>query len=114
MAKRYRTLSGFWPFYLEEHRHPVNRGLHAAGSILALAWLGAAIALRQPWFLLAALVNGYLFAWVGHLAFERNRPATFRYPVKSFLCDWRLLWWTLTGRLRRSLEGGDATRQDVG
>ena len=32
----------------------------------------------------------YGLAWVGHFFFERNRPATFVYPVYSLLGDWKL------------------------
>lgn len=93
--------TGFWPFYLDEHRHPVNVALHTAGSLGALGWLATAAIWMQPWFILAALGHGYLCAWIGHFAFERNRPATFRYPVKSFVSDWRLMAIVLTGRLDR-------------
>jgi hypothetical protein len=104
MADEYRTLREFWPFYLGEHLDPTNRWLHAIGSLSALGWLGAAIAARQPWFILAGLVNGYAFAWIGHFFVEKNRPASFRYPIKSFLCDWLLLALTLTFRIGREVE----------
>ncbi|HLF16840.1 MAG TPA: DUF962 domain-containing protein [Candidatus Thermoplasmatota archaeon] len=103
MAKEYRTLREFWPFYLRQHRRPGTRALHILGSLGALAWLGLAIALRQPWFLLAGLVNGYAFAWAAHFFVERNRPATFTYPWKSFVSDWVMLGYFLTGRLGREL-----------
>lgn len=94
----------FWAFYLEEHSRPATRAMHVAGTSLAVVLVILAAVLLQPWFLAGALVAGYLFAWVGHFAFERNRPATFRYPVKSFLSDWRLWALTLTGRIGRELE----------
>jgi hypothetical protein len=103
-ARRYETLAEFWPYYLSDHLHPVNRALHVVGSLGGLAWLGLAIAWRQPWLVLAGLVNGYAFAWVGHFVIERNRPATFQYPLKSFLCDWVLLACVLTGRIGREVE----------
>lgn len=34
------------------------------------------------------LLCGYGFAWVGHFFFEKNRPATFKYPLYSFMADW--------------------------
>ena len=102
--ERYETLAEFWPFYLGEHLDPINRALHAVGSTLGLGWLAAAIALQQPWFLLAGVVNGYLFAWLGHFLFEKNRPATFKYPLKSFLSDWRLWFMVITGQSGREIE----------
>lgn len=102
--QRYETLREFWPFYLGEHRNPVNRVLHAIGSLLGLVWLGLAIAWQNPWLLIPALINGYAFAWIGHFVIEKNRPATFTYPLKSFLCDWLLLAYTLTGRIGAEVE----------
>lgn len=47
--------------------------------------------------LLIVPIVGYGFAWVGHFIFEKNKPATFKYPLYSFLGDLRLLKDTLTG-----------------
>ena len=99
----YRTLAEFWPFYLGEHRDRTNRALHAIGSLLVLGLVGTSIALADPRWLIAAPFAGYGFAWVGHFGFERNKPASFRYPLKSFLCDWRLLALTLAGRIPAEL-----------
>ncbi len=89
---------------MSEHLSPLNRALHAVGSLGGLAWLGLAVAWGQPWLVLAGLVNGYAFAWVGHFVVERNRPATFQYPFKSFVCDWIMLAYVLTGRIGREVE----------
>ena len=97
---RYTTFREFYPFYLGEHQNPTCRRLHFVGSLVALAFIGTAIALREPWFLLAALVSGYAFAWVGHFFFEKNRPATFQYPLYSFVGDWVMFKDILTGRIR--------------
>jgi hypothetical protein len=99
-----RTLREFWPFYLSQHRRPATQALHVAGSAAALLFLGLAVAFRSWWLVLAALVAGYGLAWVGHFFVERNRPATFTHPVKSFLSDWRLFWVVVTGRLERELD----------
>jgi hypothetical protein len=50
--------------------------------------------------MLAALMQGYAFAWVGQFFFEHNKPATFTYPWLSFLGDFRLWWEILTGKTR--------------
>ena len=44
---------------------------------------------------------GYLSggAWVGHFFFEKNKPATFDYPLYSFRADWIMYWQMLTGKL---------------
>ena len=97
--KLYRSFADFYPFYLNEHANRTSRRLHFVGSSIALALLVAAAATQQWWLLAAALVAGYAFAWVGHFFFERNRPATFKYPLLSFMGDWRLWWDIVTGRI---------------
>jgi hypothetical protein len=42
---------------------------------------------------------GYGFAWLGHFAVERNRPATFRHPLYSLIGDFRLFADMLRGRV---------------
>lgn len=88
----------FWPFYLEEHADPRNQWLHFTGTTLAIVLAAVAAVTQVWWWLLGALVAGYGFAWVGHFGFEHNRPATFKYPVKSLASDFRLWFLTLTGR----------------
>ncbi len=100
----YKTLREFWPFYLGEHSHPVNRWLHAIGSLGVLGLVAATIATRQPLLLLAGPVVGYGFAWVGHFFVEKNKPASFKYPLKSFISDWRLLYVTLTFQAAAEVE----------
>ena len=65
-----------------------------------LVVLGYALLSGQWLWLLALPVIGYGFAWVGHFAFERNRPATFQYPLYSLMGDWVMFKDMLTGRLR--------------
>ena len=65
--------------------------------------LFAALSGRWLW-LLAIPVAGYGFAWLAHFAVERNRPATFTYPLRSLAADFRMWWLWLTGRLGRELE----------
>jgi hypothetical protein len=100
MTVRYRTFREFYPFYLSEHRDPVCRRLHFVGSALVLVMIAAAIMTRNPWWLAAAPVAGYGFAWVGHFFFEKNRPATFTYPFYSLIGDWVMFAQMLRGKLR--------------
>jgi hypothetical protein len=95
----YSSFAQFYPFYLSEHANRTTRRLHFLGSSLALLCIAMLIATGNPWWLLGGLVAGYGFAWVSHLAVEKNRPATFQYPLYSFLGDWMMFWQMLTGRI---------------
>jgi len=97
--KRFETFSDFYPFYLSEHANRSSRRLHFVGTSVALTLLVVVLLTHSWWLLIAALVQGYAFAWVGHFFFEHNKPATFKYPIFSFMGDWRLWWNMLTGRI---------------
>ncbi|GIU51419.1 membrane protein [Shewanella sairae] len=98
MNKRYASFTEFYPFYLSQHQDKTCRGLHYIGSTLVLV-IGIAILFTQQWIMLLLLpVIGYGFAWVGHFLFEKNRPATFQYPLYSFMADWVMLFKALTNR----------------
>ena len=95
---RFASFREFYPYYLSEHSNRTSRRLHFLGSWGVLVLLAVALATRNPWWLLAALVCGYGFAWVGHFFFEKNRPATFKYPLWSLMGDFRLFFETVSGR----------------
>jgi hypothetical protein len=99
MSARFATFREFYPFYLSEHRNATCRRLHFIGSSLVLGLVLAAIVTPYWWLILLTPVAGYGFAWVGHFKFEKNRPATFRYPAWSFTGDWVMYWQLLTGRI---------------
>jgi hypothetical protein len=97
--KRYKSFDAFYAFYLSEHSNKVSRRLHFIGTSVAFV-LMLIVGLTQYWWLLfLALVQGYAFAWVGHFFFEHNKPATFKFPLYSFIGDWKL-WWEIITRQR--------------
>ena len=98
--RKFASMAEFYPFYLSEHSNRISRRLHFVGTSLGLFWLAAAIVTLNPWFLLAGLVSGYAFAWVGHFYFEKNRPATFSYPFYSFAGDWVMWSEILRGKIK--------------
>jgi hypothetical protein len=103
MTGKIQTYAEFWPFYLSEHAHPRNRTLHLIGTGLALLLQIAAVVMLNIWLLLASLVVGYGFAWLGHFRVEHNRPATFTYPLWSLYSDYRMFFLFVTGRLNAEL-----------
>jgi hypothetical protein len=96
---RYQTFDAFYPFYIHEHQNPVCRRLHVVGTGLVFVALGLGV-LITPWFFAAAPFIGYFFAWVGHFFFEKNRPATFKYPLWSLMGDFRMFFETVSGQRR--------------
>ena len=84
----FTSFAAFYPYYLDEHRDLRCRLMHFIGSTLVIALLILSV-VTQHWMLLWCLpVAGYGFAWLGHFAFEHNKPATFRYPFYSLMGDW--------------------------
>lgn len=96
----------FYPFYLGEHSRRLNRILHLLGTSIAVTCHTRILLSLAPYLvrllrlrvgpeverlvrglelsragagklLLGAVVQGYAWAWVGHLV-ERNKPATFK------------------------------------
>jgi hypothetical protein len=103
MPPRFETYEDFWPYYVSEHAKPVTRALHFAGTSCALASLVLGLVV-SPWWFAAALPLGYAFAWVGHFFVERNRPATFTYPLWSLRGDFRMFRLILLGKMGPELE----------
>ena len=98
--RTFNSFAEFYPYYLQEHSNDTCRRLHYAGSLLVLCILGYALLTQQFVWLFALPFAGYGFAWIGHFVFEKNKPATFKYPLYSFMGDWVMLKDAFTGRIR--------------
>eukprot|EP01116_Phalansterium_solitarium_P006907 TRINITY_DN19334_c0_g1_i1.p1 TRINITY_DN19334_c0_g1~~TRINITY_DN19334_c0_g1_i1.p1 ORF type:complete len:115 (-),score=40.07 TRINITY_DN19334_c0_g1_i1:176-520(-) len=95
--KVYTSFKSFYPFYLKEHSNGVNRALHFTGTTLVIAVAGY-LAFTQQWKLAYYIpLIGYGFAWVGHFFFEKNKPATFKYPRYSLMGDFRMWYDIIVG-----------------
>ncbi|MBB5744526.1 Mpo1-like protein [Brevundimonas variabilis] len=94
---RFQSFAAFYPYYIHEHSNRTCRRIHVVGSglVIVAAVLGVLV---SAWWFLAMPVIGYGFAWVGHFFFEKNRPATFKYPLWSLMGDWRMFFETVTGQ----------------
>ena len=91
--------STFYRFYLTEHRNIMSRRLHVVGSSIGLYCVSKAIRQKKAKYVLYGLLAGYACAWVGHFVFEKNKPASFKQPVYSFISDWRMFSDVLRGHL---------------
>jgi hypothetical protein len=88
---------------LREHAKPETRAIHFLGTGIATASLVALIVTGNPGFIVVALIGGYGPAWFAHFFVEKNRPATFQYPLWSLASDYRMAFVWLTGHLGEEL-----------
>ncbi len=103
MKRKYQTFWSFYPYYLTEHKNPISRVLHFTGTILIfLCIIFGIITAKWVWYIIMP-VCGYGFAWVGHFFFEKNKPATFVYPLYSLGSDFVMFWHLITGQLNKKL-----------
>jgi hypothetical protein len=87
----------FWPYYVGEHKDPINRLLHYVGTACGVLGMVVGVVSLSPGFVLVAPVLGYGPAWVGHGLLERNRPATWSYPAWSLRADFKMLGLAVRG-----------------
>lgn len=108
-----QSFEEFWPYYVSQHQNRTSRRLHFVGTTLALGCVAAAP--FYPPALLAAPVAGYGFAWLGHFAFEKNKPATWLGPKQalwSLRGDFRMWGKMITGQMDAEVERhADAAEQ---
>ena len=98
------TYSEFWDFYVREHSRPLTRGLHFVGTTLGIALVVYFIATGRWYFFPVFPLIGYAFAWFAHFVVEKNRPATFKHPLWSFISDFKMIGYILTGRMDREVD----------
>ena len=74
--------------------------MHVIGSLGVLAIIIVSIYSYNIKLLYYTPLCGYGFAWFAHFFFEKNKPATFTYPLYRFIADWVMLKDILTGKLK--------------
>ena len=96
--ERIKKYSDFYAFYLTEHSNKTSRILHFVGTLLFFVLLSYFIITNQYNHFWILPVVGYGFAWVGHFFFEKNKPATFKYPFWSLISDFKLFFELVAGK----------------
>ena len=99
MEKKINSFTSFYPYYLKEHQHKWCRIFHFIGTTMVLALPITALYHSNPSLLYLIPVVGYGFAWAGHLFFEKNKPATFKYPLWSLRADFKMYFEILSGKI---------------
>jgi len=97
---KFNSFKEFYPFYLSEHSKRSTKILHMIGSIGVIFMIAYSFYSSNTKILYYLPVVGYGFAWIGHFFFEKNRPATFTYPLYSFIGDWIMLKDIFSGKVK--------------
>ncbi len=101
--KKYKTFKDFYPYYLTEHSNPICREMHFTGTLGFFLILIAAILFQKWWMLVLLPFCGYGFAWAGHFFYEKNKPATFTYPLYSLGSDFVMFYHIITNQIHQKL-----------
>ena len=100
----------FWNYYLSVHQSPWTQRIHVFGTLVGVTLFFLGSWYRRPLWMLFAFVCGYGFAWSSHFFIEKNRPATFQYPLWSFASDFRLLYFFIKGGFKALKVGSESER----
>jgi len=102
--ERIKNYREFWDFYVQEHSEPLTRYLHFIGTTLGIVLLVWIIRSGNWIYFPFCFVVGYAFAWFSHFFVEHNKPATFKYPLWSFISDYKMVFYMLTGKMNAEVE----------
>ena len=105
---KFADYSEFYPFYLTQHTKPLTKLFHFVGTTGGLCFFYQffldlylqyeAKADIDPKYRLIGFgfLFGYFLAFLSHAFIEKNKPATFKHPLWSFISDFRLWFECLT------------------
>lgn len=102
--KSIKTYAEFWDFYVAEHTEPVTRLLHFIGTSLGLVLMVWIFRTGNWIYFPLCFVIGYAFAWFSHFVIEKNKPASFKYPLWSFISDYKMMLFMLIGKMNSEVE----------
>ena len=97
---KFKSFADFYPYYLREHNNLMCRRLHFIGTSFVLAAAAGFSVTGELPLLIVLPVAGYGFAWYGHFVYEKNKPASFKFPLYSLMGDFKMFWDILSGKLK--------------
>ena len=103
MKKEFQNLKEFYPYYLTEHQNFTSRALHFIGTGIFVVVFIYALIFGPWWLAVVAPTFAYSLAWIGHFFFEKNIPATFKYPLYSLASDFMMSWDIMNFRVRKKI-----------
>ena len=102
--KEFASYQEFWDFYVIEHSQPMTRYFDFVGTLLGLVMLAWFLRRGSYLYIPLCFVVGYGFSWFSHFFIEKNRPASFKYPLWSFVSDYKMIFLMLTAKMDREVE----------
>lgn len=96
----FKCFEDFYSFYLSQHQTMMCKRLHFLGTALVCLFFLLFIFTGSLFGLVMMPIAGYGFAWIGHYVYEKNKPATFRYPLYSLMGDFFMFWQILTRKIK--------------
>lgn len=98
------SLKVYWGHYLQAHTRPGTRGIHYFATVLGFSGGIASLVWLDPLPVLVAVAVSYMLAISAHWFIERNQPLILVNPLWGAICDVRMCFLALTGRLADELE----------
>lgn len=96
--KKPTSVKDFYPLYLTQHQHTINRILHFIGTgLFGLCFITAMLFHKFIFFALMP-VAAFTFSWMGHIVFEKNKPGKLKYLFFTLMCDFMLFGDLIMGR----------------
>jgi len=94
------SFNQFYPYYLSEHSKSGTKIFHFIGTALVIIYIILFCVYLNFFYFLLIPISGYGFAWFSHFLIEKNKPATFKYPLYSLRGDFLMFWHIIIGRVK--------------
>jgi len=98
MKREFNSFEEFYPYYIDEHKNKYTKLLHFIGTWCFIFFIIAFLVTGEPKHIFFGFLSGYAWAWTGHFFIEKNKPATFYFPIYSLFGDWKMFAEILQGK----------------